>query len=165
MNARGLRLAPLVLKCLCRVLPAGLREESYAEWSAELQPVRDACSGQGRLTSAGRVFAYCAGHAVSVVRLRRIYRKPRGAHHDRARRRAGMLVWGATAAGTVIGLAAPGSVMQQVPLDAVLACDERLLLALLVLWAAWIRVSLIRMTRIIERRAARRRAGAQGASW
>ncbi|MEW2558549.1 hypothetical protein [Streptomyces griseorubiginosus] len=162
MNTRGLHLVCLVLRCLCRALPADVREESYAEWCAELQPVRDA-GGQGRLSSAGRVAAYCAGHALSVARLRRIYRKPPGVHAEQARRRARVLVSGATAVGIVIGLAATGPLGRPTSSAvAALARNERLLMAVVVLWVAWIRVSLTRLACILERRSARRPAGGQG---
>lgn len=163
MNARGLRLARLVLRCLCRALPAVVREDSYAEWCGELQPVRGASDGRGRLRSAARVSAYCAGHALGVLKLRRIYRTPRSIHEEQARRRAEMLVWGATAAGVLIGMAGTGSLGRPASLAvAALAGDERLVFAIGVLWAAWMRVSFTRLARILERRAARRRASSQG---
>ncbi|WP_332880923.1 hypothetical protein [Streptomyces sp. NBC_00564] len=165
MNARSLRLACLALRYLCRALPAGVREENYAEWCAELQPVRDARGGQGRLRSAGRVTAYCAGHVMSVVRLRRIYGKPRNAYREQARRRAGMLAAGATAAGLFVGLTGAGwfGWPASWAVEA-LARDDRMTVAVVVLWGVWVRVSLARMTRIFERRAARRHMGAQGGS-
>ncbi|MDH6222804.1 hypothetical protein [Streptomyces pseudovenezuelae] len=165
MNARSLRLACLALRCLCRALPAGVREENYAEWCAELQPVRGARGGQGRLRSAGRVTAYCAGHALSVVRLRRIYGKPRSAYEEQASRRAKTLVMGATAVGLLAGLAGAGQLGRPTLWAvAALARDDRLMFAFVVLWVVLIRVGLARLTRIFERRAARRRMGAQGGS-
>lgn len=161
MNTRGLHLACLVLRCLCRALPTDVREESYAEWCGELQPVRDA-GGQGRLASAGRVTAYCAGHALSVARLRRMYRKPPGVHAEQARRPGcwcrGRQQWALSSAWP------PQDHWGGRPSFAVaaLARNERLLLAVVVLWAAWIRVSLTRLACIVERRSARRHAGGQG---
>ncbi|WP_405885676.1 hypothetical protein OG739_36415 [Streptomyces longwoodensis] len=163
MNARSLRLARLALTCLCRALPAGVREESYAEWCAELQPVRDAPGGQGRLRSAGRVTAYCAGHALSVVRLRRIYSTPQSPYREQARRSARMLVTGATAAGVLLGLTSAGWLGWPVSCAvAALARDDRILFGVVVLWTGCIRISLARLTRILERRAARRYMGTQG---
>ncbi|MFJ3421930.1 hypothetical protein ACIPN8_36945 [Streptomyces sp. NPDC086082] len=162
MNARSLRLASLALRCLCCALPAGVREESYAEWCGELQPVRDARGGQGRLRRAGRVTAYCVGHVLSVVRLRRIYGAPRNALEEEARRSARMLVAGATAVGTLTGLTDGWRI--EGPVSCVVAAldrDDRVMFAAVVLWAVWIKISLTRLTRILERRA-RRRAGAQG---
>lgn len=162
MNARGLCLARLVLRCLCRALPAVVREDSYAEWCGELQPVRDASDGRGRLRSAARVTAYCAGHGLGVLKLRRIYRTPRSTHEEQARRRAWMVVWGSTAAGVLLGLAGPGPLWRPASLAvAALARDERLMFAIGVLWAGWMRMSFTRLVRILERRA-RRRASSQG---
>ncbi|MGQ4374781.1 hypothetical protein ACN6K9_001652 [Streptomyces sp. SAS_267] len=137
-----------------------MREESYAEWCGELQSVRDARGGQGRLRSAGRVTAYCVGHVLSVVRLRRIYGKPRSLHEEQARRSARMLVTGAMAAGMLIGLTGAGWLGRPASCAvAALARDDRMMFGVVVLWAVWIRVG-----RILERREARLHMGAQGGS-
>ncbi|MER5878482.1 hypothetical protein ABT119_21520 [Streptomyces sp. NPDC001910] len=93
----------------------------------------NARSGQGRLRSAGRVTAYCAGHALRVVRLRRIYGKPRSPYAEQARHTARKLVATATAAGMLIGLMGAGLLGWPVSCAvAALAHDDRKLFGIAV---------------------------------